>query len=56
MIKEIKIPTASDIKYLLVMKKLYSTENGVSSTDIAKALNISKPSIHNLMLMKTIYI
>lgn len=40
--------TASHIRYLLALKKLNGT-NGVKSSDIAKALNLTKPSIHHMM-------
>lgn len=40
--------TASHIRYLLALKKLNHSD-GVKSTDIAKELEFTKPSIHNMM-------
>ena len=40
--------TASHIRYLLALKKLNGV-NGVKSSDIAKELNFTRPSIHNMM-------
>ena len=44
-----KTLTASNIKYLLVMKELSCDRNGVRSTDIAKRLEITKPSVYTLL-------
>lgn len=41
--------TASNIRYLLVMKKLEKNNGGVRCVDIAAALEKSKPSVHNMM-------
>lgn len=40
--------TASHIKYLLALKKLNNSE-GVKSADVAKELDLTRPSIHNMM-------
>lgn len=42
------ILTASHIRYLLALKRL-GGENGIRSIDIAKDLNLSKVSVHNMM-------
>jgi Mn-dependent DtxR family transcriptional regulator len=44
-----KALTASNIKYLLVMRNLYTDGKGIRSTDIAKALGITKPSVHTMI-------
>lgn len=44
-----KTLTASNIKYLLVMRNLYADGKGIRSTDIAKALGITKPSVHTMI-------
>ncbi|MEF9988725.1 MAG: helix-turn-helix domain-containing protein [Christensenella sp.] len=49
MTNQAKNLTAANIKYLLVMKRLYSDEKGIRSTDIAKALGITKPSVHTMI-------
>lgn len=41
--------TASNIRYLLVMKGLENNKCGVRCVDIANALGKSKPSVHNMM-------
>jgi len=43
------ILTASNIKYLLVMKELSGDHNGVRSVDIAKRLQIKKPSVYTMV-------
>lgn len=43
------ILTASNIKYLVVMKELSGDHNGVRSTDIAKKLQIKKPSVYTMV-------
>lgn len=40
--------TASQIRYLLVLKRL-DKGDGVKSVDIANELQLSKPSVHNMM-------
>lgn len=40
--------TASHIRYLIALKKLHNVY-GMKSSDIANELNLSKPSIHNMM-------
>ncbi len=40
--------TASNIRYLLAIKELDGA-NGVRCVDIAEALGVSKPSVHNMM-------
>ena len=40
--------TAAHIRYLLTLKKLHK-ESGIKSTDIAKALGLTKASVHNMM-------
>lgn len=42
------ILTASHIRYLLALKRLDS-EDGIRSIDIAKDLNLTKASVHNMM-------
>ena len=44
-----KTLTASNIKYLLVMRNLNADGKGIRSTDIAKALGITKPSVHTMI-------
>lgn len=41
--------TASNIKYLLVLRKLNQAEKGVRCVDMAEYLGISKPSVHTMM-------
>ena len=41
--------TASNIRYLLTMKELDRDGCGVRCVDLASALNLSKPSVHNMM-------
>lgn len=41
--------TASNIRYLLVMKELDKDGNGIRCIDIASALSLTKPSVHNMM-------
>lgn len=40
--------TASQIRYLLTLKKLNSSD-GIRGSDIAAELGLSKPSVHNMM-------
>lgn len=40
--------TASQIRYLLALKKLNSSD-GIRGSDIAVELGLSKPSVHNMM-------
>lgn len=45
-----KTLSASQIRYLLTMKKLQEDGGeGIRLTDIAAALRLSKPSVHNMM-------
>ena len=39
----------SHIRYLLTMQELDRQGKGVRSSDIAAALGLSKPSVHNMM-------
>ena len=42
--------TASNIKYLLILHELECcTERGIRCVDIAKRLNITKPSVHTMI-------
>ena len=44
--------TGTQIRYLLTLRKLYYTgelKNGIKTTDVAKALCVSKPSVHKMM-------
>lgn len=41
--------TASNIKYLLAIKELGCKEPSVCCAEIAKALSVSKPSVHRMM-------
>ena len=41
--------SASNIKYLLVLNHLDINGEGIRCTDIAEALNVSKPSVHQMM-------
>ena len=41
--------TASNIRYLLTMKGLDRDGCGVRCVALASALNLSKPSVHNMM-------
>lgn len=41
--------TASNIKYLLVIKELDKEGRGVRCTDVAEALGITKPSVHTMV-------
>jgi Mn-dependent DtxR family transcriptional regulator len=41
--------TASNIKYLLILKKLSYEKNGVRCVDIASELGVTKPSVHAMM-------
>lgn len=42
--------TASNIKYLISMWELGAAEHGIHSIDLAKKMNISKPSTHAMVL------
>lgn len=44
-----KTLTASHLRYLLTMKELDNERGGVRCKDIAAALGLSKPSVHNMM-------
>lgn len=44
-----KTLTASNIRYLIAMRALDRGDKGVRSVDIAAALRLSKPSVHNMM-------
>jgi len=44
-----KTLTASNIRYLLTMKELGRADGGARCIDIATALKLSKPSVHNMM-------
>lgn len=44
-----KTLTASNIRYLLTMKELGRADGGARCIDIAAALKLSKPSVHNMM-------
>ena len=41
--------TASHIRYLLTMNALDPAGHGVRCVDVATAMNLSKPSVHNMM-------
>lgn len=41
--------SASHIRYLLVLKKLASSELGVRSVELATELGVSKPSVYNML-------
>lgn len=40
--------TAAHIRYLLAIKRIY-TETGIFSSEIAKELGVSRPTVHNMM-------
>ena len=40
--------TASHIRYLIALKKLNNSE-GIRGSDIATELNLTRPSVHNMM-------
>ena len=40
--------TASHVRYLMALKRL-NCANGIKGSDIAAELNLSKPSVHNMM-------
>ena len=44
-----KLLTASNIRYLLAMKELEKSSKGLRCVDIAAALGLSKPSVHNML-------
>lgn len=44
-----KTLSASNIRYLLTMKELDKSGKGIRCIDIAAALKLSKPSVHNMM-------
>ena len=41
--------SASNLRYLMVMKGLSENGRGVRCTDVATELGLSKPSVHNMM-------
>lgn len=41
--------TVSNIKYLLTIKQLAEQKGRIKSTDIAKILGVSRPSVHRMM-------
>lgn len=41
--------TAAQIRYLMTMAELEKIRPGIRCTDIAAALGVSKPSVHNMM-------
>lgn len=41
--------SASNLRYLMVMKGLGENGRGVRCTDVATELGLSKPSVHNMM-------
>lgn len=41
--------TASQIRYLIVIKRLYERQGSVRGADIAKELKLSKASVHRMM-------
>ena len=41
--------TVSNIKYLLTIKKLSEHKKRIKSIDIAKILDVSRPSVHRMM-------
>lgn len=41
--------TATNIRYLVTMRELDQSGRGVRSVELASALGVSKPSIHNMM-------
>lgn len=41
--------SASGIRYLLAMHALEKAESGVRSAELAAALGVSRPSVHNMM-------
>ena len=59
MTNSIRSLTSSNIKYLLVMIKLYTTEKFIRSIDIAKKLGVTKPRVHamirTLQAMELVY-
>lgn len=40
--------TATNIKYLIVINRLYNAQTGVRCTDVADALKVSKLSVHRM--------
>ena len=44
-----KLLTASNIRYLLAMKELEKSCQGLRCVDIAATLGLSKPSVHNML-------
>ena len=44
-----KMLTASNIRYLLAVRELGRADGGARCIDIAAALKLSKPSVHNMM-------
>ena len=48
----IETMTGTQIRYLLTLRKFYyagELKNGIKTTDVAKELSISKPSVHKMM-------
>ena len=43
-----EVITAAHIRYLLAIKRIYET-TGLYSSEIAKELKLSKPTVHNMM-------
>ena len=41
--------TLSQIKYILWIHRLSKNENGVKNVELATALGVSKPSVHNML-------
>ena len=41
--------SASNLRYLMIMKGLSENGRGVRCTDVATELGLSKPSVHNMM-------
>ena len=41
--------TAANIKYLLAIQRLCTGQSGVRCTDLARRLNVAKPSVHAMV-------
>ena len=41
--------SASQIRYLLVMKKMSETDKEIKSQELAKKLGVTKPSVHSMI-------
>ena len=41
--------TASQIRYLIAIKRLYERQGSVRGADIARELKVSKASVHRMM-------